>query len=646
MLAKMEKDDVIRPSSSPWASPVVLVQKRDGTLRFCVDYRKINEVTTKDAYPLPRVDDTLNTLAGSQWFTTLDLLSGYWQVEVAEQHREKTAFCTSEGLYEFNVMPFGLCNAPATFQRLMDLILAGLDWDQCMVYIDDIIVLGATFTSHLHNLQAVFQRLRKANLKLHPQKCSFLRSKVGFLGHVVSREGVSADPSKTEKVANWPVPTSTKEVQQFLGLAGYYRRFVKGFADIARPLHRLTERNAVFLWTCECQTAFDTLRVALTSAPILAYPDYTRPFILDTDASNSGIGGVLSQRDADGEEKVIAYASRALSKPERNYCVTRRELLAAVHFTKHFRLYLLGRSFTLRTDHGSLTWLRNFKEPDGQLARWMEHLQQFQFEIVHRPGRQHQNADALSRHPCNQCGRCTSENGTPVNMVALSRPNGDLQEKQLQDDLTGLFLRAEKTNSKPSNQQAQPLSPQARRLLQIWDQLVIYQGLLYRQFEKPDEEAVTLQLVLPASLREEAIRDLHEGAMGGHLGEDKTLGRVKERFYWPGYHNDVCEWIKRCGQCAARKTPAPKNRAPLQSVKTGYPMQLVAVDILGPLPESDAGNSYILMVADYFTRWMEAYPIPNQEAHTVAKKITEEFFFRFSPLNSSTLTKAASLSQC
>lgn len=260
----------------------------------------------------------------------------------------------------------------------------------------DIMIPGATFVEHLKNLQAVFQRLRKANLKLQPMKCSFLRTKVE--GHVVSRDGISTDPAKVEKVANWPVPASNKEVQKFLRLASYYRRFVRGFADIARPLHKLTERNAVFRWTEGCQTAFDTLRVALTSAPILAYPDNTRPFILDTDASNTGIGGVLSQKDADGEEKVIAYASRALSKPERNYCVTRRELLAAVYFTKHFRLYLLGQPFILRTDQDSLTWLKNFKEPDGQLARWLEHLQQFNFEIIHRPGRQHQNADALSRH--------------------------------------------------------------------------------------------------------------------------------------------------------------------------------------------------------------------------------------------------------
>ena len=322
LLSRMLKDDVIQPSSSPWAAPIVLVRKKNGNFRFCVDYRRLNEVTRKDAYPLPRIDDTLDTLAGSKLFTTLDLLSGYWQVEVAEADRAKTAFCTTEGLYEFTVMPFGLCNAPATFQRLMDLVLRGLQWSQCLVYIDDVIIPGRCFEDHLSNLQAVFQRLRQAGLKLQPKKCAFLQRQVNYLGHVVTCDGVAADPTKVEKVATWPTPTTTKEVQQFLGFAGYYRRFVRDFAEIARPLHRLTERTSVFRWTDECQAAFKELRQRLVTAPVLAYPDYSKPFTLDTDASATGIGGVLSQQDSDGRERVIAYASRVLSKPERNYCVT------------------------------------------------------------------------------------------------------------------------------------------------------------------------------------------------------------------------------------------------------------------------------------------------------------------------------------
>ena len=306
LLKDMTEKKVISPSKSPWASPIVLVQKKDGSTRFCVDYRKVNEVTRKDAYPIPRIDETLDTLTGATLFSTLDLRSGYWQVEVDPKDREKTAFCTSEGLFEFNVMPFGLCNAPATFQRLMDSILAGLHWKNCLVYIDDIVVIGKSFDDHLCNLQQVLKRLRQAGLKLQPHKCKFLQSQVTYLGHVVSAQGVSPDPEKTSKIKSWPVPQSAQEVQRFLGLANYYRRFIKDFATMAKPLHRLTEKGVPFTWTLECEQAFNFLKTQLTSAPILALPNWSRPFILDTDASDMGIGAVLSQLQQDGSEYVVA----------------------------------------------------------------------------------------------------------------------------------------------------------------------------------------------------------------------------------------------------------------------------------------------------------------------------------------------------
>ena len=278
LLNQMLEQEIIEPSSSPWASPVVLVQKKDGSTRFCIDYRKLNRVTRKDAYPLPRIDMTLDTLHGSKWFTTLDLLSGYWQVEMEAADKEKTAFCTTEGLFQFRVMPFGLSNALASFQRLMDLVLTGLQWSQCLVYLDNIIVLGRSFQEHIQNLESVFQRLRESGLKLKPSKCSFFQKKVHYLGHVISRDGVATDPGKTAKVTTWPVPTSRREAQQFLGFASYYRRFIKDFAHLARPLHRLTEKTAPFKWNDECQSSFDRLRECLCSAPVLAYPDFARPF--------------------------------------------------------------------------------------------------------------------------------------------------------------------------------------------------------------------------------------------------------------------------------------------------------------------------------------------------------------------------------
>ena len=240
LLNEMLEKEVIEPSTSPWASPIVLIIKKDGSTLFCMDFRKLNDVTRKDAHPLPRIDTTLDTLAGSKWFSMLDLLSGYWQVQIEEGDRPKTAFCTTEGLFQFKVMPFGLCNARATFQLLMDLVLAGLQWSHCLVYLDDVIVLGQTFDEHLRNLESIFRRLREAGLRLKPSKCSLFQREVLYLGHVISREGIAADPTKIEKVATWIAPHSKREVRKFLGFASYYRRFIKDFAQIAKPLHRLT----------------------------------------------------------------------------------------------------------------------------------------------------------------------------------------------------------------------------------------------------------------------------------------------------------------------------------------------------------------------------------------------------------------------
>eukprot|EP00731_Ephydatia_muelleri_P023001 Em0015g584a len=509
LLDDMLHKDIIQPSQSPWASPIVLARKKDGSVRFCADYRKVNEVTRKDAYPLPRINDTLETLSDSKIFSTLDLASGYWQVVLTENDRQKTAFCTTEGLYEFKVMPFGLCNAPATFQRLMDIVLT------------------------------------------------------------------------------------------------------------------------------ECQKSFEILCHLLSSPPILSYPDFTKPFILDTDASNDGIGGVLSQLDKDGREHVVAYGSRLLTKPERNYCVTRKELLAVVTFVTHFRTYLLGHTFTLRTDHGPLTWLYSMKEPEGQVARWLEKLQEYNFEIVHRKGLRHINADALSRLPCHQCGlneEVIQEEGSSVAVVQLSGLCAEeILNNQREDQDLKTIIEAKMTQTRPPN--PKPKTGQCleqRRLLQLWDHLLLRNGLLYRKcIDRKHPSRVQYQLVVPPKLRSQVLKEIHEGAMGGHLGEEKTLQKLKDRFYWPGHWKSVQEWCRTCPACSQRKTPTSKNLALLQSVAVSSPMQMVAIDILGPLPVTLAGNKYILVAADYFSKWIEAYAIPNQEATTIARKLLDEMFCRF-----------------
>lgn len=323
---------------------------------------------------------------------------GYHHVSMHPDHRSKTSFLTRKGSFQFTTLPYGLTSATSTFSRLMNLVMRGLNYAICLTYLDDIIVFAADLETHLKRLDQVLARLTAVNLKLKPSKCHLLQSSVLFLGHIVNREGVATDPSKVAAVKNWPSPTKVKEVRSFLGLCSYYRRFVMGFANIARPLHDLTKKTEKFVWTEACESAFEQLKSALTTTPILALPSDEGEYILDTDASDNALGAVLSQVQ-EGQERVIGYGSRVCSPAEKNYDVTRRELLAIVYFFKYFRVYLLGRKFLLRTNNAALTNLRRTPVPIGQQARWLALIESFDFDIRHRAGTAHGNADALSRRP-------------------------------------------------------------------------------------------------------------------------------------------------------------------------------------------------------------------------------------------------------
>jgi hypothetical protein len=390
---------LIRESQSPWAAPVVLVKKKDGGTRFCVDWRLLNSRTKKDAMPLPIVHDTLSRLSGSKFFTTLDFRSGFYQVELEEDSKEKTAFVTSTGLYEFERMGMGLTNAPATFQRLVNQIFRPLEWKNVLTYLDDVIIFSESFEDHLQHIRSVFELLLKANLKLKPSKCSLCYDKVEYLGHIVSADGISPNPKKISVIQNWPVPENQKQLSSFLGLASYYRRFVRCFSDIAKPISNLLKNDVPWSWGRDQQEAFETLVHRLCSAPVLAFPNFKKEFLLSTDASGYGIGAILKQHDENEKERVIAYASRNLSKPETNYSVTEREMLAVVFGITQFRHFLFGNHFKVITDHCALCYLMELKNPNGRLMRWSLLLQDFDFQIVYKSGKSHRDVDALSRLP-------------------------------------------------------------------------------------------------------------------------------------------------------------------------------------------------------------------------------------------------------
>ncbi|CAM4640752.1 unnamed protein product [Caretta caretta] len=389
---------VIRPSESAWASPVVLVPKPDGEIRFCVDYRKLNAVTRPDNYPMPRTDELLEKLGRAQFISTLDLTKGYWQVPLDESAKERSAFITHLGLYEFNVLPFGLRNAPATFQRLVDGLLAGLG-EYAVAYLDDVAIFSDSWADHLEHLQKVLERIREAGLTVKAKKCQIGLNRVTYLGHQVGQGTISPLQAKVDAIQKWPVPKSKKQVQSFLGLAGYYRRFVPHYSQIAAPLTDLTKKkqpNAV-QWTGKCQKAFNKLKATLMSDPVLRAPDFDKPFLVTTDASERGVGAVLMQKGPDQEFHPVVFLSKKLSERESNWSVTEKECYAIVYALEKLRPYVWGRRFHLQTDHAALKWLHTVKETNKKLLRWSLALQDFDFDIQYISGASNKVADALSR---------------------------------------------------------------------------------------------------------------------------------------------------------------------------------------------------------------------------------------------------------
>lgn len=611
-VAKMLEDDVIQPSKSPWSSPVVLVKKKDGSLRFCVDYRKLNQVTKKDVYPLPRIDDSLDRLRNARYFSSMDLKSGYWQIEVDPRDREKTAFVTPDGLYEFKVLPFGLCSAPATFQRLMDTVLSGLKWKTCLVYLDDVIVFSATFHEHLERLKAVLQAIRFAGLTLKPEKCHFCFQELQFLGHVVSQAGVRPDPDKVAAVANFPVPTDKKAVRRFLGLCSYYRRFIADFARIASPLTQLTRDDVAFVWNNEQETAFNDLRQRLQTPPVLAHFDETAPTMLHTDASNVGLGAVLVQWQ-DHTERVIAYASRTLTRAEANYSTTEKECLAVVWAIMKFRPYLYGRPFKVISDHHSLCWLTRLKDPNGRLARWSLRLQEYDLTVVHKSGKRHTDADCLSRSPIESAALPDDDETAFLGVLDMSA----IAQQQREDpELLELihYLKGK--------------SPKAPKIFaRLLSSFCLRSEVLYKR--NFSSIGATYLLVVPTALRPEVLRACHNEATSGHLGYTRTLARVQQRYYWPRLNAAVKHHVRACLDCQRRKSPPTKPAGLLQPVQVPRtPFDQIGMDILGPLPTSTAGNRWVIVATDYLTRYAETKAIPRGTAAEVAQFFIENIVLR------------------
>ena len=597
---------IIRPSKSSWAAPALMIKKPNGSFRMCIDYRRLNKVTIKDVYPLPRIQDMLNAINGAQYMSSLDMLKGFYQIPVAEEDRHKTAFSTSWGHFEFNRMPFGLTNAPATFQRLMDTVLTGLVPLICMVYIDDILIFSRTFDQHLLDLDRVFSAVRSANLKLNLSKCFFGFTELKYLGHIISRDGLKPNPETIQSVNDFPVPTNKLETQRFLGLANYYRRFIERFSDIAEPLIALTRGNdkKSFPITGDALASFNALKAALTSTPVLAYADFTKPFILRTDASNIGLGAILQQQaGATGNlRSVVAYASRSLNPAERHYSATEREGLAVVWAVTHFRMYLTGVGFTVETDHAALMSLTTSNQTNSRLVRWALFLQGFDMTVKHRPGQTMLDADCLSRAPV-------------LHVMATLRapattPKSPLQEKQEQDPqiaaLKTFLLTGELSTDERINVAVVAMAPSAS----------VIEGLVCIL---PKGQDKTPLVIVPKSLQHTIMEASHVAPTGGHLGFDKVYGAIRLKYFWPQLYQDVAKFVSECAVCDLnRKLTTATPTAPLQPILTATPFEIVATDVAGPLPRTGQGHEYFIIFVDIFTKFAHAYPMHKADASTAA----------------------------
>ena len=688
---KLRDSGIIRPSNSNYASNVLLVKKKDGSWRMCVDYRELNAKTKhKDPYLIPRIDDTLDALGGAKYFCTLDLLQGYHQVELTESSKGKTAFLTphmSPNLWEYTCMPFGITGGPATFQRVMDRLLSGMEYKIALAYLDDIIVFGSSRAQVMNRLAQVFNRLRWAQLKLKASKCTFFENETLYLGHLVSSEGVKCDPAKIQAVKDWKRPTTSKQAHSFVAFVNYYNRFIKDFFQIAKPLYELTKKRKKFEWNEEHENAFQTLRKAVISAPVMAYPAKEGDWILDTDASGFAIGGVLSQMQKNDndewEEKVIAYGSKSLQGRQQRYCTRRRELLAIVHFVSVFRAYLYGRKVTIRTDHASLKYIKTLNNPDDQFARWIERLEEMFYTIEIRQGTQHSNADALSRLPSANCEgkRCicpgvaelenkeleetgtikddymTLSNFDKVMIDAVScdispeiAPNESVEtvqvnafkftqhwtaeeianEQQQDKDLKLLYRTKANGEQKPSPNQLSALSGAAKVYFHDWQRVMIKSNnIMHRVCESVDGTEVRHQMLLPFKYREMLFHHLHKALDAGHMGRRRTLHRLQRKYYWHRMGEDIRLWIRACQTCQKRKRPGKMPKAPMQIYLSGEPNERIAMDVMGPLVKSKRGNKYILVIIDHFTKYARAAALPNQKKETLASALLNEWISIF-----------------
>ena len=662
----------ISKSKSAWSSPLVLVRKKDGKLRLCCDFRKLNSKTIPDKHPLPKVQSSLDSLGGNSYFTVLDQTRAYYQGFIEEKDRQKTAFVTPWGLYEWNRIPFGLMNAPACFQRHMEETIHDFRDKFAIPYLDDVIVYSKTFEEHLQHVSEVLTKLKTGGLKLNFRKCNFFQSSVKFLGRIVSVDGVRMDESSVTAAQALKdfTPKSISDVRHILGLVGYHRRHIADFSRKAKPITNIllsqgekddksSKRKFKIDWTSECKSALNSLIDEISSAPILAYPNFEEEFIVHTDASQIGLGAVLCQRQ-EGQLKVVAYASRTLTKAEAKYHATKLEFLALKWaVTEAFREYLgYANNFLVYTDNNPLVFLLESKKLTAYSERWISELSEYNFTLKYRPGPTNKDADCLSRLPMDledsmrSCSETIDQDAFRAIMAnvqtkqnleeswrcVISSINADIipfkpiPESWIEDNITRISAEQKKdpdmsviVEAVSKNLKLKPMetdSTELKSLKRVMEKMKLTEeGVLVK-----DNGIDSPKVVLPKSMRQSVYQNLHVDM--GHLGPDKVYAMAKQRTFWPGMERDITEFINESCLCLIEKKPHLQKRAPLQPIITTVPMELLTIDFV-KLEKGSGGNEYILVLVDHFSRFAQAYATRNKSSATVAKKLYNDFVLRF-----------------
>jgi hypothetical protein len=606
----------IQPSKSPAGFPLFFVDKKDNTLRPCVDYRELNDATIKDRYPLPLIQDLIDRTAGAKIFTKIDLRGAYNLVRIKKGDEWKTAFRTREGLYEYLVMPFGLTNAPAVFQRLMNHIFSDILDVYCICFMDDILIFSPDEELHVKHVREVLSRLRANKLFAKLEKSKFHARSVEFLGFIISENSVSMDPRKIQDIMNWPTPSTVQDVQSFLGLANFYRQFIPHFADIAMPLTELTKKDVPFVWSPLCDDAMAKLRHTLSSEPVLITPDPSLGYTLHTDASDMAIGACLSQ-ERDGILHPVAYYSRKFTVAERNYTIYDKELLAIVEAFKHWRHHLSGASqpTVVLTDHKNLEFFKSAHRLRPRHARWNLDLSEFDFHIRHVSGAANSVADALSRKGVDGPATKTQD----ITMLPPERW-----------ERIGALIHSTVTRSNVDTETDWPLLIAHFLVTDQWPQGLdppLLQKLRReaRHFRLLDSEDLQLVRItkhgtrayLRHSDRQSTITHVHQYL--GHMAVDSIYPHLRRMYWFPKMHSTVTSIIRACPRCQLNLPDANARPAPVQPIPPApLPFQRWGMDFVGPLPETHGGNKYILTAIDYATRWVVAKAYPNKSARSVA----------------------------